>query len=76
MNPVIQTDRHDDPIPALSDAGTDLVRSLKARQQIEIRIDNKFMVLSRQQARGLLFELANFLTESNSDKTPCVITLD
>jgi hypothetical protein len=68
--------RLSDTLPVLSEAGAELVRDIQARQQIEIRLANTFLVLSRQQARGLLLELATFLSESDSDKTPCVITLD
>ncbi len=68
--------RHSDTLPVLSEAGAELVRDIQARQQIEIRLANTFLVLSRQQARGLLLELATFLSESDSDKTPCMITLD
>ena len=73
---MIPSDRQNDVAAMLSEAGTELMRELQARQQIEIRLANKYLVLSRQQARGLLLELATFLSEPNSDKTPCVITLD
>ena len=68
--------RLNDTLPVLSEAGAELVRDFQAWQQIEIRLGNKFLILSRQQARGLLLELATFLSESDSHKTPCVITLD
>lgn len=69
------TDRRTNSIATLSEAGAELVPNQQARQ-IEIRLAHTYLMLTRQQARGLMLELAAFLSDANSDKTPCVITLD
>lgn len=51
-------------------------RPIRQARQVEIRLAQTYLILSRKQARGLMLELAAFLSEVDSDQTHCVITLD